>query len=77
VKFGEVGVLWCSKLSPYVSGVACGCDGRVVIIKIDCGNVKLLCFGVYMTCVDGSVDYSNEVLNICGYIDSCTLDMHT
>jgi len=43
------------------------CDGRIVIIKIDCGNFKLLYFGMYMPFDDSSVEYSDEVLNICEY----------
>jgi hypothetical protein len=68
--FGGVGVLFRKDLQAHITLKNCSPDGRVVAITVDCGSIKLLCFGVYFPCDDRSQEYLNNISNIFGFVES-------
>jgi hypothetical protein len=54
--------LWRKKLGSVISCVDCANAGRVVVIEIARGKIKMLYFGVYMPYNDHSVVYTSRSL---------------
>ena len=67
--FGGVGVLWRKELAPIVKCYDCDSDGRIVVIKIDTSDVKMLIFGVYFPCDDHSKSYTCSVIRLLSYVE--------
>jgi len=67
--FGGVGVLWRKELAPIVKCYDCDTDGRIVVIKIDTSDLKMLIFGVYFPCDDHSKSYTCSVIRLLSYIE--------
>jgi len=60
--FGGVAVMWCKELSTAISHCESDADGRIVMLKIDHGDLKLVVFGVCFPCNDHSSIYVNSVI---------------
>jgi len=68
--FGGVGILYRRHLAMKLRVVACHSEGRCIAVTIDHGNLRLLCFGVYLPCDDGSQHYHNCMSEVLGFIES-------
>jgi hypothetical protein len=63
-------VLYRKNLNLRITLSGCMPDGRAVAIIVNCGNLKLLCFGLYLPCDDRSPDYLHTLSNIFGFVES-------
>ena len=72
--YGGVAVFIRKSLFDSVQVCAKDVNGRVLCVKLTSGNFKMLLFGCYFPCDDGSTLYVNRLSDVVGFIESVVCD---
>ena len=73
--FGGVGVLYRRSLSSHLASFSHCSGSRFISVATNIDDLRLLCFGAYFPCDDGSQEYPISLSTMFGYIEHI-IDSH-